>query len=146
MKGEHGQASVEMVALLPLVFLVATTVMGLLAAGTARERAAAAAQAGAMALIQGTDPRAAAREVVPEGDRPRLAVTVRGRRVTVRLVPDVPLGALTQRLAATSTADAGPAPRAGAAERTQSAATAWAPAGGFRVPSAQASPERSRTA
>ncbi len=140
MTGERGQASVEVVALLPLVFLVATTVMCVLAAGTARERAGAAAQAGAMALIQGTDPRAAARAVVPEHDRPRLDVTVRGRRVTVRLAPRLPLGGLTDSLAATSTADAGPAPQADGATHAPPATTS-SRGTGFRLPPAFAESE-----
>lgn len=112
MRSERGQAAVELVAALPVFMLVAGTLMCVLAAGKARERAAAAAQAGAMALIQGADPSAAARAVVPERDRPNARITVEGRQVTVRLAPRLPLGGLVDRLAATSTADAGPPPEA----------------------------------
>ncbi len=78
--------------------------------------------------------------VVPEHDRPRLDVTVRGRRVTVRLVPRLPLGGLTDSLAATSTADAGPAPQADGAARAQPATT-FSHGGGSRLPPAFAESE-----
>jgi len=54
-----GQASVELVALLPLAALIALAIGQLLAAGSARELAGNAAEAGAAALLQGTDPTAA---------------------------------------------------------------------------------------
>ena len=59
--GPRGQASVELVALLPLAALVALAIGQLLAAGAARELAGNAAEAGAAALLQGGDPAAAAR-------------------------------------------------------------------------------------
>ena len=110
MRSERGQATVELVALLPVVLAVAMAILCVLAAGRARELSGAAAQAGAMALMHDADPRAAARDVIPEGQRRGLRVRVRGRRVTVELVPDVPLPGIGTRLAATSTADAGPEP------------------------------------
>jgi hypothetical protein len=105
---DAGQATVELVALLPVLLAVAATVFCVLAAGRAREVAASAAQAGAMALIRDADPRAAARDVIPAADRRRARIDVRGRRVTVRVVPRVPVRDLARRLAATSSADAGP--------------------------------------
>ena len=111
MRSERGQATVELVALLPVVLVVAMVLLCVLAAGRARELSGAAAQAGAMALLRDADPRAAARDVTPARHRRGLRVRVRGRRVIVELVPDVPLPGVGKRLAASSTADAGPEPQ-----------------------------------
>ena len=53
---EVGQASVELVALLPLAALIALAIGQLLAAGSARELAGNAAEAGAAALLAGRRP------------------------------------------------------------------------------------------
>ncbi len=108
LRRDAGQATVELVALLPVLMAVTATVLCVLAAGRAREVAASAAQAGAMALVRDADPRAAAREVIPPADRRRARIDVRGRRVTVRVVPRLPVRGLVGQLAATSSADAGP--------------------------------------
>ena len=106
--GETGQASVELVALAPLVVAVVLAAAQVLAAGAARELADHAAEAGAVALLQGGDPKAAAREAVPGWSRGRLVVRVDGRRVRVRLRPRAFLPALAAMLASTGEADAGP--------------------------------------
>ena len=54
---EQGQATVEVVALLPLVVVAALAIAALLAAGQARELAGHAATAGAMAMLQGASGR-----------------------------------------------------------------------------------------
>lgn len=108
MSGEDGQATVELVALLPLLLVAALAAASLLAAHAAGERAGAAAQAGAMALIQGGDPRAAARGALPRGTRAR--IEVHGRHVTVRIRPSLPVAALERPLTASATAAAGEAP------------------------------------
>src|SRR4051794_41603184 len=77
---EGGQASVELVALLPLAALVVLAIGQLLAAGSARELAGNAAEAGAAALLQGSDPTAAARAALPGWSRERTTVHVAGRR------------------------------------------------------------------
>lgn len=107
----RGQASVELIGLLPLIAGVAFGLLQLLAAGAAEEVADGAAEAGAVALLQDRDPRQAVREALPEWSRNRSSVTVRGRRVSVRVRPRGPVPALSRRLAATATADAGPVPR-----------------------------------
>ena len=84
----------------------------LLSAGSAREAASGAAEAGAVALLQGRDARAAAHDALGGWPRDRTSVSVAGRRVTVRVTPRGPFGA---RLRATVTADAGGRPGAGAA-------------------------------
>ena len=111
MKDPSGQATVEVVALLPALVAVALAILCVLAAGRAREHAEAAAQAGAMALVQDADPRAAARDVVPEDDRRGMRIAVRGRRVTVEIIPRLPVPGVRSRLAYTSTSDAGPKAR-----------------------------------
>ena len=107
---ERGQATVELIALIPVVVAVGVAAFCVLAAGRARELAGNAAEAGAIAMIHGADPRAGARAVVPEADRGAVRVAVRGRRVTVSIVPRVPVRALARGLTATSVADAGPEP------------------------------------
>jgi hypothetical protein len=105
---EGGQASVELVALLPLAALVALALGQLLAAGSARELAGNAAEAGAAALLQGSDPTAAARATLPGWSRERTTVHVAGRRVEVHVRPRTVVPLLAERLEASATADAGP--------------------------------------
>jgi hypothetical protein len=108
MSRDEGQATVEFVALLPLLLIAALAGAALIAAHAAGEQAGQAAQAGAMALLKGGDPRAAARRALPSAARRRAAIEIRGRRVTVRVRPDLPLPALERSLTGTATADAGP--------------------------------------
>ncbi|MFP5361390.1 MAG: hypothetical protein ACLGI5_01520 [Thermoleophilia bacterium] len=111
LRPQCGQASVELVALAPLVVAVVLAAAQVLAAGAARELADHAAEAGAVALLQGGDPREAAREAVPGWSRGRLEVRVRARRVRVRLRPRTFLPGLARMLEATGDADAGPVAR-----------------------------------
>jgi pilus assembly protein CpaE len=108
---DGGQATVEAVAMLPLVVLVALALGQALAARSAASLAGGAAQAGAVAMLQERDPAAAARGAL--GDRDRAAATIRvdGTRVTVRVRPRSVLPAVAGLLAATATADAGPEAR-----------------------------------
>jgi hypothetical protein len=108
MNAEDGQATVELVALLPLLLIAALAGAALVAAHAAGEHAGQAAQAGAMALLQGRDPRAAARRALPPATRPRAAIEIHGRRVTVHIRPDLPVGAVERPLTGTATATAGP--------------------------------------
>lgn len=107
-RSEDGQSSIELLGLLPLVVVIALVVGQLLAAGAARESADAAAHAGAMALLQGGDPTAAARAAAPGWSRDRLAVDVHGRRVVVRVRPRTIVPGGAGLLAVTAGADAGP--------------------------------------
>lgn len=109
--GERGQASVELVAIAPLVVAVVLAAAQVLAAGAARELADHAAEAGAVALLQGGDPEAAARDAAPGWSRGRLHVRVDERRVRVRLRPRPFVPGLAGTLEATGEAHAGPAPR-----------------------------------
>lgn len=107
----EGQASVELVALLPLMVTVAFGVLQVLAAGSAHEAADGAAEAGAVALLQDAEPRAAAIAALPDWARDRATITLSGRRIAVRVRPRGPVPAVTRRLTATASADAGPEAR-----------------------------------
>jgi hypothetical protein len=104
-----GQASVELVAVLPLALLIALAIAQLFAAGAARELAANAAEAGAAAILQGTDPGVAARAALPGWSRERATVRVTGRRVEVRVRPRTVIPVVADRLESAAVADAGPA-------------------------------------
>jgi hypothetical protein len=108
---EDGQASVELVAIAPLVVAIVLAVAQVLAAGAARELADHAAEAGAVALLQGGDPEAAVRAAVPGWSRGRLHVGIEQRRVRVRLRPRAFVPGMAGMLETTGEAHAGPAPR-----------------------------------
>jgi hypothetical protein len=108
LRANRGQASVEVVAMLPLLAVVAAAVFQLLAAGLAAELADHAAEAGAVALVQKREPRQAVRDALPGWSRKRVAVAVRGRTVEVRLRPPALTGSLASMLTAKVRADAGP--------------------------------------
>ena len=99
-----GQSTVEVVGLLPLLLAVGLGVSSLLSAGAAQQAAGGAAEAGAVALLQGRDARAAAKASLHDWPARRTSVVVHGRRVTVRVTPAGPLG---ERLRAEVSADAG---------------------------------------
>ncbi len=96
-------------ALLPIVAIAVMAAAQLLAAGAARETAAHAAQAGAMALLQDGEPVRAARAAVPGWATRAVTVALDGRRVRVRVRPRRVLPGLSGLLVAQSVADAGPA-------------------------------------
>jgi Flp pilus assembly protein TadG len=108
LRSESGQSAVELVALLPLALVVGLAIMSLLAARTAAGQAAAAAHAGAMALIQESDANEAARAALPPPARARAEIDVRGRRVEVTVRPPSRLPFLDAVFASTAAADAGP--------------------------------------
>jgi pilus assembly protein CpaE len=103
-----GQASIELVGIVPLAVLVAFAVGQLLAAGAARELAGNAAEAGAAAILQGGDPKTEARDALPGWSEDRAEVRVDGRVVRVRLRPLAVIPGVADRLVATVVADAGP--------------------------------------
>ena len=106
-RAADGQATIEVVAVLPLVLVLGVAIMALLAGRSASEGAAAAAHAGAMALIQGEDAKAAAREAIPGRDA---TIDVSGRRVRVVVHPPLRLPFAPDLLTGRATADAGPVP------------------------------------
>ena len=83
---ERGQASVELVASVPLVLAIGAIAWQLALAGHTAWMASHAARAGARADAVGQNPRAAARSAVPQGLRRGLAVRRRlGGGLSVRM-------------------------------------------------------------
>jgi hypothetical protein len=106
---EGGQASVELLGVLPLLVVLGLAALQLLAVGYASVLAGNAAEAGALALAGASgaadarasgaaDARARVREALPGWSRTRAQVSIRGGRVTVRLRPPSLLHALAERL------------------------------------------------
>ena len=106
--GPRGQASVELLGILPLALLIALAIAQFLAAGSARELAGNAAEAGAAALLQGTDPTEAARNALPGWSRDRATIDNAGRRVDIHLRPRTVIPLVANHLEAHASADAGP--------------------------------------
>lgn len=102
-----GQASLEVVALAPVVVAVALGVLQLLAAGAAAEFADHAAEAAGIALIQRSAPARAARDAVPGWARSGMRVSVRGARVRVTVRPPSPSRTIGRLLTSSAEADAG---------------------------------------
>lgn len=105
--GERGQASVELLGLLPAVLALALILLQVLAVGYASVLAGNAAEAGALALAAGGDPVAGAREALPGWSRADAEVSVSGGRIAVRLRPPAPLKALGRRLEVRASAEVG---------------------------------------
>jgi hypothetical protein len=105
--GQRGQATVEALGALPIVLGVAFAAAQLLATGVASVLADHAAEAGAVALLEGGDAAVAARASLPGWAEDRVTVAVRGRVVRVRLRPPAAAAAVGKALEQTAEADAG---------------------------------------
>ncbi len=103
---DRGQASVEVIALLPVLVLVVAAAVQVLAAGRAHERAGAAAEAGAVAMLQDADPKAAIEDALGPAIE-RSTFVIDGRHVRVKVAPRAFAPPLAAALAATEEADAG---------------------------------------
>ena len=103
-ESQAGQASVELFGVLPLVIALGLAVFQLLSVGYASVLAANAAEAGALALAAGGDPRAGVREALPGWSRTDAEVQVVGGEVGVRLRPPALMRALGERLTVTGRA------------------------------------------
>ena len=110
MADARGQATVELVAALPLLLLAAAVALQLLVAGYALTLADGAAEAGALALASGGGAREAARAALPGWAEGEVAVAVSGGTVTVRLRPPALLRAVGEWLEVSGSASARPAP------------------------------------
>ena len=106
-RARDGQATVEVVALLPLLALLALAFLQVLAAGAADEAAQGAAEAGAVALVQGGDPETAARESLSPASRKRAEIFVGRRKVRVVVRPRALVPGAAPLLVARAEADAG---------------------------------------
>jgi hypothetical protein len=111
MAREGGQATVELLATIPLLLGAGAVALQLLLVGYALTLADGAAEAGALALAAGRPARGAAEKSLPSWAEQGVEVTVRGGGVTVRLVPPSLLAAVGERLAVTSSSYARPAGR-----------------------------------
>jgi hypothetical protein len=106
-RAERGQASVELLAALPLLIALGLAGVQLLSVGYASVLAGNAAEAGALALAgasDASDARAGVRAALPGWSRARARVGVENGRVTVRLRPPALLSALGERLEVTADA------------------------------------------
>lgn len=93
-RGEGGQATLELLGLLPVLLLVALAGAQLLAVGYSSVLAGNAAEAGALSLAGGGDAPAAAHAALPAWSRTHARVSVSGGQVRVRLRPPTLLGSL----------------------------------------------------
>jgi hypothetical protein len=103
-RAERGQASIELLGLLPLLVAVALAAAQLLAVGYSSVLAGNAAEAGALALAGGGDPRSGAREALPGWSRAHARVSVSGGEVRVELRPPTLLRALAGNLEVSASA------------------------------------------
>jgi pilus assembly protein CpaE len=104
LRHERGQAAVELLAVLPLVLAVAAAAAQLLAVGYSSVLAGNAAEAAALALAGGGDPRAAAREALPGWSHAHARVSVDDGEVRITLRPPTLLNALAGELRVSATA------------------------------------------
>jgi hypothetical protein len=111
MDREGGQATVELVAAIPVLLLAGLLALQILAAGYALTLADGAAEAGALALASGRPARRAVHAALPGWAERGSEVSVRGGEVTVRLIPPSPFPSLGDRLAVSSSAFARKASR-----------------------------------
>ena len=101
---DSGQASVEAVAGIAALLLAAAVCFQLLATGYSSTLADGAAQAGAVAVVQGKPVDPAVRKALPGWARSRYSVRRLGGRVEVSLRPPSPISSLENRLELTSSA------------------------------------------
>jgi hypothetical protein len=101
---DRGQASVELLAGLPLLLLAGLACLQLLAAGYSLTLADGAAEAGAIALAAGEPAARAVEEALPAWADDRVDVEEAGGRVTVTLRPPVPVTALSRVFEVSSSA------------------------------------------
>jgi ferric-dicitrate binding protein FerR (iron transport regulator) len=102
--GERGQASVELVALLPVLVVIAIAGAQALAVGYSAVLAGNAAEAAALALAGGGDPESAARSALPGWSRGQVQVAVKGGHVRVSVRPPALFSPLARELEVTAEA------------------------------------------
>lgn len=96
--GSRGQATVELLAALPLLLILGLVLLQALAVGYAVVLAGTAAEAGALAKAAGGDAEKGARESLPGWSRAKARVTERGGTVRVHLRPPSPLEIVARKL------------------------------------------------
>lgn len=106
--GDRGQATIETIGMLPVLAVAVLAIGQALAAGVAHELADHAAEAGAVALLEGGDAAGAVRDALPGWAEDRVSISVVGGHVVrVRLRPPGPIAAVADLLEASAQADAG---------------------------------------
>jgi hypothetical protein len=105
---QRGQASAELVAVIPLLLVAVLAVAQLVVAGYALWSAGAAARAGARAVHVGGEPEAVARDTLPQPLRAGAQITAEGP-VSVRVAAPALLPGLPS-IPVSATAKLGPAP------------------------------------
>ena len=103
-RSERGQASVELLGAVPALLALGLALLQLMAVGYSGVLAGAAAEAGALALAGGGDPKAGAKGSLPGWSQSRARVAVSEGTVRVRLRPPSPLRALARRFGVTGRA------------------------------------------
>lgn len=103
-RAERGQASVELIAAVPVLLLVALVCLQLLVAGYSLTLADGAAEAGALALASDASADDAARGALPGWARKRVEVSSGDGSVSVRLHPPTVVPGLGDLLAVSSQA------------------------------------------
>ena len=103
-----GQSTVEVVGMLPVLAIVAFAALQILAAGLAAELADHPAEAGAVAILEGTDPHDAAKHAIPGWSGAHVDVAVHGKTVRVRVRPPAVVRSVGNLLASTAEAKAAP--------------------------------------
>lgn len=101
MRGERGQALVELVAGLPLLLTVGAVLLQLLATGYAAVLAGGAAESGALAAAGGANVREAVELALPGWSEAGARIEVRDGVVRVALRPPSPLRAVSKRFEVT---------------------------------------------
>jgi hypothetical protein len=104
LRSPRGQATIEALALVPAFIALGLGLLQLLAVGYASVLAGSAAEAGALALARGDNPREEAHAALPGWSTAHARVKVDSGRVEVHLRPPSPLRALASRLEVTGTA------------------------------------------
>jgi hypothetical protein len=100
---ESGQATLELLAAIPLLLLAGSIALQLLLTGYTLTLADGAAEAGALALAAGQPAKTAAEESLPAWADDDSEVSVHGGEVTVRLRSPSLFSAVRDRLSVTST-------------------------------------------
>lgn len=99
-----GQASLELIAGVPLLVLAGLVALQLLAAGYTLTLVDGAAEAGALALAAGREPEAAAAAALPGWASRRLDIEIDGGNVRVTVTPPAAVPGLAGALAVSSSA------------------------------------------
>ena len=107
-EGQQGQASIELIAGVPVLLMAGAIALQLLLAGYSLSLADGASEAGAAAAAAGTDPKEASRNALPLWARGRSRVEVSGGRVEVRIATPAAVPAVSRLLEVESSAWARP--------------------------------------